>query len=190
MAVFTKIKYDVTVVNGLYQFSNAQLFYYSDAPKDHIYYFENKVVEEDPNGKFIQIGSSLIPISKNLDLLDRVYKKLLNIFNLDKDYGKGEGQASYPIEGHQPRSKNGINIFGRTHEVASFENLSLMKLYIYRKHLIQTNFLHLVSHPKMLGRHNLFIFDQFLKSVYKNHDIETDYMKIADNYLNLKAAKK
>jgi hypothetical protein len=23
--------------------------------KDHIYYFENKVVEEDPNGKFIQI---------------------------------------------------------------------------------------------------------------------------------------
>ena len=65
-----------------------------------------------------------------------------------------------------------------------------MKLYIYRKHLIQTKFLHLVSHPKMLGRHNLFIFDQFLKSVYKNHDIETDYMKIADNYLNLKAAQK
>ncbi|MFN0188212.1 MAG: hypothetical protein ACKVQV_05875 [Bacteroidia bacterium] len=184
------IKYDLTVVNGLYQFSNAQIFDYSDAPKKHVYYFENKVVEEDPNGKFIQIGSSVIPISKNLDLLDRVYKKLLNIFNLDKDYGKGEGQASYPIDGHQPRSKNGINIFSRTHEVASFENLSLIKLLVYKKHLSQTNFLHLVSHPKMLGRHNLFIFDKFLKSVYKKHNIETDYMKIADHYLKLKAVQK
>lgn len=184
------ILYDLTVVNGLYQFSNAQFFDYSDAPKDHVYHFENKVVEVDPNGKFIQIGSSLIPISRNLDILDRIYKKLLNIFNLDKDYGMGEGQASYPIEGHQPRSTKGISVFSRTHEVASFENLSLMKLYIYKQHLIQTNFLHLVSHPKMLGRHNLYIFDKFLKSVYKNHKIETDYMKIADNYLKLKPVQK
>ncbi|MBK9639444.1 MAG: hypothetical protein IPO63_17190 [Bacteroidetes bacterium] len=184
------IRYDLTVVNRLYQFSNAQLFDYSDAPKNHVYYFDNRVEEENPNGKFIQIGSSVIPITKNLDLADRIYKKLLNIFKLDKDYGKGEGQASYPIEGHQPRSKNGINIFSRTHEVASFENLSLIKLFVYKKHLNQTNFLHLVSHPKMLGRHNLFIFDQFLKSVYKKDKIETDYIKIAENYLKLKAVQK
>ncbi len=177
------IKYDLTVVNSLYQFSNAQIFDYSDAPEKHVYRFENRVVEENATGKFIQMGSSVIPISKNLDLIDRIYKKLLNIFNLDKDYGMGEGQASYPIDGHTPRSKQGINIFSRTHEVASFENLSLIKLQVYKKHLYQTNFLHLVSHPKMLGRHNLFVFDKFLKSVYSKHQIETDFIKISENYL-------
>lgn len=180
------IQYDLTVVNSLYQFSNAQIFDYSDAPKKHIYRFENKVVEENEGGQFIQIGSSVIPITKNLDLIDRIYKKLLNIFKLDKDYGMGEGQASYPIQGHTPRSKDGFNIFSRTHEVASFENLSIIKLQVYKKHLSGTNFLHLVSHPKMLGRHNLYIFDQFIKSVYKKHDIETDYIKISTNALKNK----
>lgn len=177
------IHYDLTVVNSLYQFSNAQIFDYSDAPEKQVYRFEDRVVEENLNGQFIQIGSSVIPITKNLDVLDRIYKKLLNIFKLDKDYGKGEGQASYPIQGHTPRSKNGINIFSRTHEVASFENLSLVKLQVYKKHLSQTNFLHLVSHPKMLGRHNLYIFEKFLKSVYGKHKIETDFIKIAESYL-------
>ncbi|MBK7964614.1 MAG: hypothetical protein IPK10_04480 [Bacteroidetes bacterium] len=180
------IQYDLTVVNNLYQFSNAQVFDYSDAPKEHVYRFENRVVEKHPNGQFIQIGSSLVPISKNLDLLDRIYKKLLNIFKLDKDYGLGEGQASYPIQGHTPRSKRGINIFSRTHEVASFENLSLIKLMVYKKQLNHENFLHLVSHPKMLGRHNLYVMNQFLKSVYNNHTIETDFINIAESYLKEK----
>lgn len=177
------ILYDMTVVNGLYQFSNAQIFDYSNAPAKHVYYFEDKVEEEKTPGSFIQIGSSVIPISKNLDLLDRVYKKVLNVFRLDKDYGKGEGQASYELKDHVPTSKKGINIFSRTHEVASFENLSLIKLQVYKRHLKNTSFLHLISHPKMLGRHNLFVFETFIKAVHKQHRIETDYHVIADQYL-------
>lgn len=177
------IQYDLTVVNSLYQFSNAQMFDYSDAPEKQVYRFEDKVVEEHPTGKFIQIGSSVIPITKKMDLLDRFYKKLLNLFKLDKDYGLGEGHPPIQIPGRAPRSKNGINIFSRTHEVASFENLSLIKLPVYKKHLTDKNYLHLVSHPKMLGRHNFYVIDKFLKSVYKKHKIETDFIKIAASYL-------
>lgn len=177
------IQYDLTVVNKLYQFSNAQIFDYSDTPEKDVYRFEDRVDEEMTIGKFIQIKSSAIPITKKMDLSDRLYKKLLNLFKLDKDYGLGEGHPPIQIKGREAKSKNGINIFSGTHEVASFENLSLIKLQVYKKHLTDKNYLHLVSHPKMLGRHNFYVIDKFLKSVYNKHQIETDFIKIAKSYL-------
>lgn len=177
------IQYDLTVVNKLYQFSNAQIFDYSDVPDKNVYRFEDRVEEEKTMGKFIQIKSSVIPITKKMDFSDRLYKKILNLFKLDKNYGLGAGHPPLPIQG-KPKSQNGINIFSGTHEVASFENLSLIKLHIYKKHLIDNNYLHLVSHPKMLGRHNFYVIEKFLKAVNKNYKIETDFIKIAESYLN------
>jgi len=178
------IVYDLTVVNGLYQFSNAQIYDYSDAPKRNIYRFENRVVEDVTDGNFIEIGSTLIQISPLLDYLDRAHKKVLNVIGYDKDYGKGLGQASIEEKNTKPISSNGVNSYNKNYEVASIENMSSVKLPYYEKYLLANNFLHMVSHPKMLGKHNLYIFQQFLNIVYKNNKIETDYMKIADYYLS------
>lgn len=178
------IQYDLSVVTRLYQFSSAQIFDFSDAPDKFIYRFTDDITREDKNGKFIQLAGSVIRIHPTVDYLDRAHKKVLHVVGYDQDYAKGFGQASEEVPGHQPASPAGYNVFDRTHEVASLEKISLVKLPFYEKHLETHHYLHFISHPKMLSRHNFYILKEFLKRIRKkNWIIETDYKKMVQAHL-------
>lgn len=182
------ILYDLSVVTKMYQFSSAQIFDFSAAPNKFIYRFTEDITREEENGKFIQIAGSVIEISATRDYLDRAHKKVLNIVGYDQDYARGYGQASEEIPGHKPISQDGINVFARTHEVASLEKISLVKLPVYEEFLETNGYLHFVSHPKMLSRHNFYILKELLNRLRnKNWLIETDYKKMAEAYLNTRA---
>ena len=177
------IQYDLSVVSGLFQFSTAQIFDFSDAPSSFVYRFEDNITEEVHDGKFIQIAGSVIKVSSFVDYMDRAHKKMLNVVGLEQDYAKGFGQASQEVAEHTPSSTKGINIFDRTHEVASLEKLSIVKLPLYERYLEENGYLHLISHPKMLNKHNFYILRQFLKNIASKGNLETDYMNIANSYL-------
>ena len=66
-------------------------------------------------------------------------------------------------------------------EMASIELLTLSpKLSLYKKHLQENDYLHIISHPKMVSRHNLKMFDRFLKSIKQQFEINTDYKKMIE----------
>lgn len=181
------IRYDLSVVTGLYQFSSAQIFDFSGVPRKFIYCFDEDITKETSDGPFIQIAGSVIKISSFIDYLDRAHKKVLNVVGYDQDYAKGFGQASEEKPDQQPASDDGYNVFDRTHEVASLEKISLVKLPIYEKFLEENNFLHFISHPKMLSKHNFYILRQFLKNIRKKKwKIETDFKNMVSAQLKTK----
>ncbi|MBP7168453.1 MAG: hypothetical protein KBB64_12405 [Bacteroidia bacterium] len=180
------IKYDLSVVTGLYQFSSAQIYDFSAAPRKFIYRFNEDITVESKDGPFIQVAGSVIRIASIVDYLDRAHKKMLNVVGYDQDYAKGYGQASEEVDNQQPSSKDGYNVFDRTHEVASLEKISLVKLPVYEKFLGDNRYLHFISHPKMLSRHNFYILRQFLKNVTKKWKIESDFKIMVNTQINNK----
>ncbi|MBL7922866.1 MAG: hypothetical protein JNL88_01575, partial [Bacteroidia bacterium] len=92
------IVYDMSVVKGLYQFSNAQVYDYSDTPDKPVYRFAQDVSVENGEGPFVEICGTLIRVSQMVDYIDRAHKKVLNVVGFDRDYGKGIGQQSMEIK--------------------------------------------------------------------------------------------
>ena len=111
---------------------------------------------------------------------------MLNVVGYDQDYAKGYGQASEEVDNQTPSSKDGYNVFDRTHEVASLEKISLVKLPVYENFLGDNGYLHFISHPKMLSRHNFYILRQFLKNVTKKWKIESDFKIMVNTQFNNK----
>jgi hypothetical protein len=56
------IKYDLSVVTGLYQFSSAQIYDFSAVPRKFIYRFNEDITVESKDGPFIQIAGSVLRI--------------------------------------------------------------------------------------------------------------------------------
>ena len=57
----------------------------------------------------------------------------------------------------------------------SVELLNLVKFRIYLRFLQRNDYMHFISHPKMLSQHNLSIFGKFMKKIYSTYEIETNY---------------
>lgn len=180
------IKYDFSVLAGLYQFSNAQYFDFSDAPNKPIYLFGNEVNVEDPNGQFIEVSSSVISVNPFYNKMDRVHKKILYKLFKDHTHNRGIGQQSQRVTDIAPLSEKGVSTSDNTKEPASIEWMSIIKLPLYLKFIEQNDFMHFVSHPKMLSRHNLTTFDKFLTTICEKHTIVSDFKTFITDYLPAK----
>ncbi len=176
------IEFDFSVMRGAYQFSNAQYFDFSDAPTKPIYQFNDDVVKEDLLGPYTQISSSIIKLTPYIKLADRILQKVLFKFVKDHTYGRGVGQQSKLLKDLSPSSLKGHPSKDKSHEPVAVELLSFVKIQSYLNFLREENYMHFVSHPKMLSNHNLKTLDQFLKIAFHDHTIETDFIKIADFY--------
>jgi len=176
------IEYDFSVMRGAYQFSNAQYFDFSDSPAKPIYNFSDDVVKENKGGEFTQLSSSVIKLSPYIKMGDRILQKVLFKFVNDHTYGKGVGQQPKALRDLSPRSLKGHPSKDRSHEPVAVELLSVVKLQNYLNFFREENYMHFVSHPKMVSNHNLSMLDQFLKIVFHDYSIETDFLKIAELY--------
>lgn len=174
------IRYDFSVMTGMYQFSNVQFFDFSAAPKKPVYRFSNEVTMEDPNGQFLEMSSSVIRIGPATSLLHRVHLSFLVKMRKDHTYGRGIGQQSKTLPGFKPENIEGFPSTQQMHEAASTELLSVAKLPSYVDYLKENQYLCFVSHPKMLSKHNLKMLSLFLEKVYSEHEVETDFHNIAD----------
>lgn len=177
------IKYDFSVMGGLYQFSNAQYFDFSNAPSKPIYTFNNEVAIEELNGKFVQISSSVLSVNPVYDKADRVHRKILYKLLKDHTYTRGIGQQSKRLQDVLPVSEKGVSTSDNSKEPASVELMSIVKLPLYIKYIEQNDFMHFVSHPKMLSRHNLNTLENFLDAICNKYTIESDYKNIVAEYL-------
>lgn len=173
------IRHEFSVMKGFYQFTDAQYFDFTIAPEKDIYYFEEDVCRESPKGRFTQYSISSLPISAFTSAVDRLILKLRYRFLNDHTFHKGEGQPSFEIPGINPAGTNGRNLSDSHWERVSVELLTAVKLDSYLKFMDQNKYMHFISHPKMITRHNLGVFDKFLKVVFDKYSVETDFKKMS-----------
>lgn len=173
-----QFEYEFSVLGGIYQFTDAQQFDFSNASNKTIYRFSEDVCVEDPNGSFIQYNISSIKVPPLASFLDKVWIKVLYKFFGEHTFNKGEGQPSRVMSGKNPASADGHDLSDKIWERISIELLTSVKLGLYMKFLESNKYMHFISHPKMITDHNLAVFNKFLKAAFEKYSIETDFHKM------------
>lgn len=170
-----KILYEFSVLGGFYQFTEAQHFDFSDAPEKPIYRFSNDVCKEDPVGNFTEFNISSLKISPYLNFINKIWTKLLVRLLNDHTFLKGQGQQSVNKDGSTPKKSVGIELGNPEYERLAIELMTAVKLPLYLRFIKDETYMHLISHPKMITRHNLKVFDKFLEKVLEKYSVETDF---------------
>lgn len=171
-------KYDMSVLGGFYLFSNAQYFDFSSAPGKEIYHFEDDVVSERSDGRYTQFNISSVTINGVTDFLDKVWLKYQYKIKGDHTFTRGQGQIAVKTDMQKPTSQRGYDISVPGRERIAVELLTRIKLPVYLRFMNQHNYMHFISHPKMLTNHNNQMFDKFLGKVHSEYKIETDFRKM------------
>lgn len=171
-------KYDMSVLGGFYLFSNAQYFDFSSAPEKNIYCFEDDVTIEKQKGRFTQFNISSIYINVFSRLLDKIFLKYLYKIKGDHTFTRGQGQIAVKSDMQKPTAIKGHDISDSKKERIAVELLTKIKLPLYIEFFNKNNYMHFISHPKMLTQHNHKMFDSFLKNAFSRFEIETDFKKM------------
>ncbi len=126
---------------------------------------------KDDKGDFIEIMMDQF----NLDGLNKIMNGIYYRMNFKKTSWKrwGDGRAS----GNVLKSTVKTSKFSGK-ESFSIELLNSFKAKLYLKEVNKSNFMHVISHPKLFSPHNLVAFDSFLHSVNSKYKIESDIFKI------------
>jgi len=172
------IAHDFTVIGGIYQFTDVQHFDFSNAPDKSYYRFSADICKEDDSGPFTEFNISSMEYPNYTRLFHRLLTKYLYKVKGDHTFYKGEGQPSKIIPGIVPKSDLGHDIHNSKWESLSIELLTRSKLLAYLNYLEKHRYMHFISHPKMISRHNLKTFEIFLENAFSRYDIETDFRKM------------
>lgn len=170
------IKNDFSALRG-FSLQGKNIFYdYSNIPLRNIYKFSDMVEIEDKNGAFNEIVISTVNISNISRFLDKVLYKYLwysNKTSFGDGYSAVDGEASVirSIHNMEETTKN-------KPEMASIELMTYFTLKAYKSNLNNNDFMHFISHPKMISQHNLETLSKFLEYAKSKYILNTDYKKM------------
>lgn len=172
------IKYDFSALRG-FKMPGKNIFYdFTRIPARNVYTFSSDITKEDELGKFGELVISTLYISNLNRFLNKFLYKFLWYTN-NRAYGDGysatDGESDV-IKSIQKMEKHTINLA----EMVSIELLTVLKRRIYLNYLDNNDFIHFISHPKMINEHNLHNFDKFLKYARKKYKLNTDYIKMVN----------
>ncbi len=170
--------YDFSVLSGFFHNSTAQFYDFSTAPRKSVYRFQDDVCEESVNGRFIEFSISSVKIPLILNMINKIWLKYQYRILNDHTFKKGEGQHTTSTGDTEPAAGTGKNMINTSWERISIELLTSVKLPVYTDYMKSSDYMHFISHPKMITRHNLKVFDKFLKMVFDKYTIETDFHKM------------
>ena len=175
-----KIKYDFSVLDKAYQFTEAQYYDFSNRPDKMIYHFDNDECIESRTGNFTEFVNSTIAFTKEAQLKNRIYSKINRITGIEKEADTGWGQVGVKQLSGKPKSKNGFPASGAGQFYLSVDLMSKAYLPVYKNYLRENYYMHFVSHPKLISQNSLEKFEDFLSYAFANFDIETDFRKMID----------
>jgi len=170
-----QFRYEFSVMAGFYQFTDAHYFDFSNAPVKSVYRFEKDVCKEVPDGPFVQFNISSLEVNSAMGIFNKIWLKWLYKIFKDHTFDKGEGLQTKELTGIFPAAQSGRNLDDTQWERISVELLTAVKLHKYLHFISKNGHMHFISHPKMITRHNLKVFDKFLGKVFKKYSIETDF---------------
>ena len=149
---------------------------FSEIPKQNIYNFSSEVEKSDEEGKFKEIVISTLTVSKTNKFLNKFLNKYM-WYTKNRSYGDGfsavDGEASV-IRKIQNMESETLN----QTEMVSLELLTYFTKGAYQNYLTENDFMHFISHPKMISKHNIDTFNKFLTYSKAKFNINTDYKKM------------
>jgi hypothetical protein len=162
---------DFSVIPGKYQLSNAQFFDFRNAPVKDVYNFDTDITIENKVGAYKEFTISSIFLSDILVWLNFKISGLLKRFKI-APYGKGSTVDNIITEESDYNRKRGKRV------VASIEGMTLVTFFKYYKAILKNNYFQFISHPKLVTRHELFLF-KYLLFLLRKKNIETDFNNIS-----------
>ncbi len=171
-------RYDFSVLDKAYMFTKAQYFDFSAIPNKNMYRFTEDPTTEQVDGEFLEIVNSTVPVHPLVRFLDRLLLKILYKVAHDHSYGRGIGQIAEKIDNVLPLSDKGFDMKSNNYQYICIEQMSFIKMRGYLNFLKKHDYMHFVSHPKMITHHNLITFRRFLKKINRVHTLETDFKKM------------
>jgi peptidoglycan/xylan/chitin deacetylase (PgdA/CDA1 family) len=172
------IRYDMTVLPGMYSFTDAQYFDFTAAPEKEIYRFDGDECTEEPNGPFVQFAISTLRIGPAARILNRLWNGFAARAYGDNAWLRGSGYASKPLPGAPAPKRPGYDILEGRRERIAVELLSPFKLRAYKKFLREHDYMHFISHPKMITEAHHRYFEAFLRHATETYALETDFRKM------------
>jgi hypothetical protein len=160
------ISNDFSVLPGFINLSDAQFFDFKNCPENKYYQFNNDPCLEDKNGAFKEFSISSINLNYLNKLLSKINDKCIWKIGY-RSFGNG---LSVNIN-----QKEINNEYINNKEMLSFELLNLSKLKLYKKFIINNDYIHFISHPKMLSLNNFYCMDRLLNWINKNHSVTTNF---------------
>lgn len=143
------IKNDFSVLRGMKDTSSVRYYDFTRIPQKNIYHFEDDVVVENEQGQFTEYTISHIYISLLHRFFNRIWLKYLWKTG-NRSIGDGISIISYPVQ-----EKNQHYI------MAAIELLNAATLPSFILYLKKNNYLHFITHPKMLSDHNIRTLEKF-----------------------------
>jgi hypothetical protein len=159
---------DFSVLRGASNDSEKQHFNFTVAPSKDIYRFATDPLLEQ-TGNYTEYVISVLKITKSNQLRNKLLLKAL-LRSRRRSIGDGIGAAS--------SGGKGATTTRAISEMASIELLTSVRLPVYLSYLKKHNYLHFISHPKMLSPYNIAVFKKFLVKFTRQHKFETDFRKM------------
>jgi hypothetical protein len=169
------IHYEFSVVPGEKK-EGTDLFYdFSSIQVNKPYSFKDDLTVEDPEGKLIEFPISKIEIKGLTKVLNSVYyrmnKKSLNTI----PFGDGLSVGS-KINSNKDKKK--LTDYFKFELAISIEMLNPALLPSYKRIIAKNEFIHFLSHPKLLSKGSLKELDKLLVNSQKKYIIEYDFKKM------------
>lgn len=158
------VQADFSVLPGYRNNWELMQFDFTGVPGQPVYRFDHDVQVHDPSGPFTEYAISCIRITAWTRFLNRF---LLKYLWKTGNRSAGDGMSAYTPEAQKNRRND--------EEMISIELMTSANVSAYRKFAKEKNYMHFISHPKMLSRHNLRVFDDFLNHVHRQYDVQTDF---------------
>lgn len=161
------IKYDFSVLSGFKSISNAHWYDFTETPKKNIYNFSEDISVENSNGEFTEFAISKINITGIINFLSRVFLKFIP----SDQKINGDGIS---VDLHEIKIKKLLN----KNEMVSIELMTRVKLPSYFDFLSNNDYMHFISHPKMISPHSMNCFKKFISESFNKYEINTDFRKM------------
>lgn len=171
------IKYDFSVLNGATCYNKEYQFDFTNFNKNDIYRINDNVLINDPKGKFVEISMNQIELKNFYKILNGIHYRIFKNFKSYLKYGDGMASTN-KIVGVKKKS----NKFS-TFETISIEMLNPIRTLLYYNHIQNNDFIHFISHPKLLSKKSIYYYEKLIKKINKTHTITTDLHYILKNYL-------
>ena len=163
------LKYDMSVMPGLFGYTDAQQYDFTNVKWKPKYTFSDSVTEEEINGQFIEMPISTRDKTKNT-LVERLLLKYHWKTGI-RSFGDGIGAVPKQLDYTPEKQVKGL-------DMVSIELMNAANLKTHLRLLKDTTTVQFLSHPKMLTKHSVKTLGRFLAHSKKNYSVNFDFRNV------------
>ena len=170
------IKNDFSILES-FSMEVEKLYYnFENVSNRPIYYFDSEIEKSVTNGKFKKYSITYVNNSNSIKTISRIFNRFF-IFSGIRSTGD-DVSAEKTEESVIPDASFNFSLKKNLKEMVSIDYLNQIKVKEYENYLKSNNFIHFISHPKILSEPCLMNFSKYLHRLTNKYKVETDYRKM------------